>query len=339
MKREPGLDLLRVTAMFFVVSVHHFLYIGFYGQPQMGPFMWSADCFRWLFFCCNGLFMMLTGYLKSARPMGKDYYKSLVPILVSYVLCCAVSFPLQNSMLEEKLPLWEWVKRLFSFGNYAWYVEMYIGLILISPIINLALGQIQSRLGWYVIAGVLFCVTALPSLTPYHILPDYWTSLYPVTYYVLGAVIRQRQPAVKPRYALRAAGIICVILGFLSVLSTDDGLTTGYTQGHGGFWITLLSLSIFLALYRVRPGERISKILAWLSGGCFEGYLLSIVPDLWAYALVKQWHDPGHWILVYICVTVPIFAVSILAGKMVHSLASVLTGLLPGFRACKNAVR
>ncbi len=332
MKREPGLDLVRVVGVLFVVSLHQFLYNGFYSQTQTGFLMWSADVFRWLFFCCNGIFMMLTGYLKSEKPFTKEYYKGLVPILVGYFLCCAIIFPLQHLLLTEKLPFSEWVDKLIGFGNYAWYVEMYIGLILISPVINLGLGQIKERKLLYGIALVFFCLTALPSLTTLNVAPDYWKSLYPVTYYVLGAVIRRLKPPVKSWQGLGAAFLICMMLAGMSILTADGGFSSGYTQGYGGFWTTLITLGVFLGLYRVQVGKRTAKLLAWLSEGCYEGFMLSLIPDLWAYGLVKQWHTPSHWLLVYICVTIPIFVTSLLAGKLVHTLAKKLTALLPGFR-------
>ena len=331
MKREAGPDLIRVTGVLFVVSLHQFLYNGFYSQTQDGLLMWAADTFRWLFFCCNGIFMMLTGYLKSTKPFDKRYYKGLVPILVSYVLCCIVIFPLQHLLLTEKLPFSEWMDKLFGFGNYAWYVEMYIGLILFSPIVNLGLSQIQGRRGLLAIAGVLFCMTALPSLTTFNLAPDYWSALYPVTYYVLGTVIRRLQPDVKPWQGLGAAMLICMGLGAMSILTAEKGFSSGYTQGYGGFWTTLITLAVFLGLYRVKPGQKVSKALAWAAGGCYEGFMLSLIPDLWAYGLVKQWHSPEKWPLVYLCVTIPIFIVSLLAGKAVHALSGKIVGLLPGF--------
>ena len=69
--REPGIDLIRCVGLFFVVGVHSFLKNGFYYEPQVGAVMWAADSVRWLFYCCNGIFLLLTGYLKSTKPFGR----------------------------------------------------------------------------------------------------------------------------------------------------------------------------------------------------------------------------------------------------------------------------
>ena len=92
MKRQSGIDLVRITGLFFVVGVHQYLYNRFYYEPQTGWNMWGADIFRWLFFCCNGIFMMLTGYLRSGKTGLRECYRGLGGILLSYALCCCIIF-------------------------------------------------------------------------------------------------------------------------------------------------------------------------------------------------------------------------------------------------------
>ena len=203
--RQPGIDLLRCLGLLFVNGVHAFLYNGYYYEPQMGILMWGANSFKWLFFTCNGLFLLLTGYLKCEKPLTKSYYRSLLPILTGYLLTCLVTFPIRHFLIGEKLSLYEWLEKMVTFGNYAWYIEMYIGLLLLSPIINLALGQLKEPKQLYWAAGTMVVISALSSVTPINLAPDYWTSLYPVTYYVIGAVIRKLQPQIKSWLCLTLA--------------------------------------------------------------------------------------------------------------------------------------
>ena len=314
--RQPGIDLLRCLGLLFVNGVHAYLYNGYYYEPQAGFFMWGANSFKWLFFSCNGLFMLLTGYLKCEKPLTRSYYRSLLPILTGYLLTCLVSFPVRHFLLNEKLTLLEWLQKMVTFGNYAWYIEMYIGLLLFSPIINLALGQLKEPKQLYWAAGTMMVITALPSITPLDLIPDYWTSLYPVTYYVIGAVIRKLQPQYKKGLCLGLAALFSMWMGLLTLLT--DG---GFGQGYGGFWITVIITLVFLGLYRVRIGEKAAKVLTWLSGGVFEGYILSRLLDVWVYGLVPQWHSPEQYPLVFFCITLPIFILSILSGKALHLLA------------------
>ena len=314
--RQPGIDLLRCLGLLFVNGVHAYLYNGYYYEEQVGFFIWGANSFKWLFFTCNGLFMLLTGYLKCEKSLNKQYYRSLLPILVGYLLTCLVTFPVRHFLLGEELSLYEWLEKMVTFGNYAWYIEMYIGLLLFSPIINLALNQLKTPKQLYWIAGTMVVITALPSITPMNLVPDYWTSLYPVTYYVIGAVIRKLQPQPKRWVPLSLATAFAMWLGLLTLITADE-----FSQGYGGFWITLIITLVFLGLYNVRFGATGAKVLAWLSGGVFEGYIISRLFDVWAYNLFTQWHSPKYYPLLTVCVTIPIYILSILSGKVLHELS------------------
>ena len=329
-KRESGLDILRLMALFFVNGVHSFLYNGFYNQPQVGGAMWVADCLRWTCYGCIGLFLMLTGYLKSQKPLNKQYFFSLIPILLGYVLTCVISFPIRHFLLDDVLTLREWIEKLFTFGNYAWYVEMYIGLLLASPLINLAMAQLKTptELKW--VAAVAFCVTALPSVTKENWIPDYWKALYPFTYYIMGAVIRRLQPKVKVWEGVMLTACWVGVMGMISLLSTDKGFSSGFTQGYGGFWVTVMVALIFLTWYRVRLKQTPAKIAAWMAGGAFEGYILSRLFDVWIYGKLPQWHEPRFYPLILLIITLPVFLCSVLMGKGTHILVELI--LKPFYR-------
>ena len=331
--RESGIDLIRCLGLLFVVGVHEFMYNGYYSEHQTGAVIWAANSVRWLFFGCNGIFMILTGYLKSTKPFSRDYYRSLATILVSYLLTCLVGFPVRHYLLGEKLGFWQWMEKMVTFADYGWYVEMYIGLFLLSPLINLVLERLTEPKQLFWLAGTMVVLTALPSVTELNLVPDYWTSLYPVTYYVLGAVIRRLQPKL-PRWAcLSGAAAIAMGLGLVSVLTSAKVVNDGFGQGYGGFWITAMVALLFLGLYQLNIGESEAKILAWMAGGCFEGYILSRLLDVWVYGLLPQWHTPAKYPLLFLCVTVPVFIISLLAGKAVN----LLTGMLMKYTVKTNA--
>ena len=324
--RMPGLDLFRCMAFLFVTGVHAFLYNGFYSQSQTGFLMWLANSARWLFFGCNGMFMLLTGYLKSTKPLSRGYFRGLLTVLMGYVLTCIISYPIRHFLLGDQQSLTTWLSYFVTFSNYAWYIEMYIGLILLSPIINLALAQLKDQHLWYVTAAMLF-LTALPTLTSANIAPDYWQSLYPLTYYVLGAVIRRVPPKLPAWGALICTAVSVGLTGLLTLLAADGGaFSDGYgTGGYGGFLTTVTVVCLFLSVYRLRIGKGLSKVLTWMAGGVLEGYILSRLFDVWIYGKFKFWHTPGKYILIFICVTVPVFLICTAVGHYVHKLSVLLT--------------
>lgn len=322
-KREPGIDLFRCLGLLFVTGLHGFLYNGFYGEIQGEELVWIATSFRWLFSGCNGMFMLLTGYLKTTKPLNRQYYRGLLTVLTGYTLTCLISYPIRYFLFGERDGLALWINRFFTFDGYGWYIGMYIGLILFSPIINLALGQMADRRGLLGIAGTMLVLTALPSLTPLHVLPEYWTALYPLTYYTIGAVIRRLDPALPSGYCLLGSIGTACFMGLLSALTARGGVfTDGFPQGgNGGFLTTVMVTFLFLGIYRLPLHRVFSKVLAWLSGGVFEGYLLSRLLDVWVYGCFPGLHSPEFYPILFLCATVPIFCISLLSGKAVHSLA------------------
>lgn len=334
-ERESGIDLLRCTGLLFVVSVHFFLYNGFYNEPQTGLWMWAADSARWLFFACNGIYMTLTGYLKSTQPLNRRYYRGLVPVLLGYAAAAAVSIPVRHFFMGDPQTFAEWLHRFMNFSGcyYGWYVKMYIGLLLFSPVINLALRQLHETRELLWLAGTMVLLTALPSVTDWVIAPNYWTGLYPFTYYVIGAVIRRTKPQTDPRLGIGLSLLTAMGLGAVTVLSTGGPISEGYaSQGFGGFWITLTVAGLFLALYRLRIGPRLSNVLAWAAGGCFEGYLLSHLLDGWVYRMFPAWCTPPKYVPAYFCLTVPVFILSLLSGRLLHGMTAALANRI--FKRC-----
>lgn len=326
-QHEAGPDLFRILGLLFVNGLHACLYNGFYSVSQAGADVWLANSFRWLFYGCNAMFMLLTGYLKSTKSWTKGYYKGLCTVLVGYVLTCIISYPIRYFRLGEPDGILEWVKKFFTFSNYAWYVEMYIGLILISPILNLALQQITDRRKLLILVGSCLFATTMHSITTIDLIPNYWSAMYPITLYVLGAVIRRLQPKLPAWSCLLTAALTAMGLGLVSLLTADKGFSSGFTQGYGGFWVTIMVAALYLGIYRLRVSDRISKLLQWVSGGVFEGYILSRLLDVWVYGLVPQWHTPGKYPLIFLCITIPVFILSLLAGKLVHTISLVITGI------------
>lgn len=324
-KRESGADLYRIMGLLFVNTLHACLYNGFYYEAQEGLAMWLANSVRWLVFSCNAMFMLLTGYLKTASPWGRRYYKSLVAVLIGYVLTCVISYPIRYYCIGEKDPLMTWLERFVTFSNYSWYIEMYIGLFLISPLVNLALDNIHSPKKQWFLALSLLVITVGHSATTINLLPDYCGSFYPLALYTLGAVIRRTQPKVPSLVGLLGALLVAMGLGYVTMRTATDGFYSGFAQGYGGFWVVLMVAFLFLGVYRLRIGPRFAKILAFLSGGVLEGYILSRLFDVWIYGTMPQWHSPEKYILIFLCITLPVFVISLLSGKLVNTVSAFLT--------------
>ena len=327
-KREPGLDLLRCLAFLLVVVYHSFLFNGFFYQSQTGAAMWLADSVRWFSASCNGIFMMLTGYLRTGNTSIRSSCRSMGSALLGYLLASIITIPIRHFAFGDVQTFSVWITRLFSFSAvyYGWYVEMYIGLVLLSPFVNMVLERLRGTRQLLIFAAVMLLLTALPGATPLGIVPDYWRSLYPLTYYVLGGVIRRIQPKISPWVGILGAVAVALLLGGATVLSTDGGYKEGLSWDFPDIFIVMICLGLFLAFYRLQIPPTIGKGLAFCAGGCFGGYLLSHLLDGWCYRLVSAWHKPAYYPLITLCISIPIFLCSILGGRLLQKLTDRLLG-------------
>lgn len=68
----------------------------------------------------------------------------------------------------------------------------------------------------------------------------------------------------------------------------------------------------------------------WLSVSCIglflmlSGYLLSHLLDSWAYGSFPRWHTPQNYWKLFLCVSLPIFAISVLLGHFLQAAAEIL---------------
>ncbi|MBR2889831.1 MAG: acyltransferase family protein [Oscillospiraceae bacterium] len=339
MKRESGLDLLRCLALLFVITFHSFLNNGYYYEPQTGFAMWLAGSFRWLSVACIGLFLMLSGFLKCEKTDLRNCYRGLIPVLLGYLIASAVSIPIRHFLFGEVLSFQTWCTYILSFYavNYGWYVEMFLGLTLLVPFVNRLLKVLDDR-GVLCLAALMLVLTACPGATPLPVLPDYWRVLYPLSYYILGAVVKRFQPRIHPLIGILGALGIAACLGTATVLSTDDFLNRALTWEFGDLWIVGIVLCLFLALYRLELPPWLGRILAFGADGCYGGYLLSYLLDAWCYRLIPQWRTPDHYGLMFLGVTVPIFLAAVLMGWILERVANRLAGRRKGSAKAKPFV-
>lgn len=313
-KRESGIDLLRCLAAFLVVAFHGNLYVGYQSEPQTGTGMWAANCFYHLTVACNGIFLMISGYLHSGKSWNRNYYKGLFGVVLGYILASVVSIPVRHFLLGQEKSLTQWVRAFFGFSGvyYGWFVEMYLGLMLISPLVNAGLRSMNGRQA----VGMCCCLVAVTALP----MTDYWAACYPLTYYAMGAAVRKTAPKLKNWKCLLGALVLVCIFGTVTLLNASGGaMKDGHSETFGSLGTMALVVLLFLGLYRVEPGKRTALWLRRAGEGAFGGYMLSHLLDAWVYSLVPSWHRPERYGLVVLFVTVPVFVISIRMGRLLHS--------------------
>lgn len=335
-KRYFGLDMVRIMALCLLLWLHFFLRNGFYNQRVDSIPMTLAVAGRITFMCCIPLFLMLTGYLKCGKEWKKGYYRSLLPILITWVIVSVICLWYKICVKGDKLTPYEWLVEFLDFGlaNYSWYIEMYIGLLLFSPVLNMAWIGAATQKKRAVLVCVMIGMTFLPKtvnvLKPdgehtLNLIPNYWTSLYFFTYYLIGCYIRTYQPKVKRWIALPAAFLIALVFALINRYTGGETgkFNGGFTISYNHLGTAAIAVLLFLSVYQIDSRNKmICKAAAFVSGITLEMYLISCVFDQKIYVWGKGKYGPEDYWWKGLIATGLVFILSLISGWMIHKIAS-----------------
>lgn len=351
MKRDVGIDVVKVLALFCVISVHWFLSSEYYLQPMWGKGMLFLTIVRNFFMICVPLFLMATGYLMNKKKFEKKYYKGIVKVLYIYVIVSIICM-IYKYVREDHSTIWHMILSIFSFSTarYSWYVEMYIGLFLIIPFLNLIYNNLKSKNEKRGLLCIMLVLTALPNvLNAYNfeqlsfwkhpagleinaIFPQYWKSLYPITYYFIGAYICEYKPKMN-----RNLNIILIILStvFIGVFcywySFGSIFISGDFQSYSSLFVVILSYLCFVFFMNIdysKCGERFKKVLAVVSSSTLGAYLISEIFDMIIYSRLNESVAELKYKAVFGLIIVPvIFTLSVIISIMINKSYSLIKSI------------
>lgn len=339
--RAAGLDIVRTIAVLFVISVHFFLNCGYYAFPLIGQKMFLMTFFRWLFMICVPLFMLLTGYLKCKKPLSRSHYMGILPIAASYLIISCLKISVETTLYG---PLYTKKTAFTAIAGYqmSWYVAMYLGLMLLLPFLNILWAGLPKKKHRQLLVLSMVCLTALPSAVPV-IVPAYWQQLYPITYYFLGAYLREYQPRIKK---LPAAACLFLLLLFLaggSFRASAGGIFSWeffgkVDSGMNSLPVCICALLVFLMFYQTDiTSAALKRLLCKISSLSLNIYLFSGIFDAIQYSYLKRTLFEPTQFLPYFFITVPAgFLCSFVCAAILDAFLKALGSVL---RSCLGTLR
>lgn len=303
-KRNPALDLLRIIALFCVISVHYFLNNGFYDQAVVGKRMFIMTIMRSAFMICVPLFLVLTGYLMCNKGLSAKFYLGIIKTLGVYIISSIFCTLFKWFVLhQEHSPLAIIADILgFNGSGYAWYINMYIGLFLLIPFFNLIYSNLPSKRKKQLLILTLLFLTSAPSLlnifnfntlgwwlhpalsTKYaQIVPDWWKNIYPLTYYFIGCYLHEYGFRLKAHTSMLIFAGVTLLFGTF-VYYRRHGSSFLFEEYSGWSSLPVIILTVLLVGSLLKSdfshcsnSER--RILKQISDLCLGGYLLSYIFD------------------------------------------------------------
>lgn len=339
--RIVGLDIIRSCAIFFVISVHFFLNSNFYQTALTGPGMFVLSCFRWLFFTCIALFLLLTGYLSNSTKFDKNYFYKIFKVLIPYVIIGIISLIFKKVYFGEDITIIRSLIYLFNFSanDYAWYVEMYVGLFLLIPFLNILYNNLNTKENKTKLIAILFIIFSLTVTTRFfypasytiNAFSDYWITGYPLLYFFLGKYLREFPLKIKNNKLFTYLIALFIIqTGLIFIFNYNKTypmeLFSGYAGGYYNLFTVMEATIIFSLLFRIKLKNKIIiKMVTVISLSSFEMYLLSAIIDAFFYNEVGlQFNSTIDYLLNYVLSVSIIFVLSFILGFIINKFSSFI---------------
>lgn len=349
-KRNPAADLIRILAFFLVVSVHFFLNNGFYSQIVVGKRMFIMTLMRSFFIICVPLFITLSGYLLNRKKLEKNYYKRISKIIITYILASLLCVLYSIVFLKQDLTIKNIILNIFNFSaaRYSWYIEMYLGLFLLIPFLNIVYNALPSQKSkiWLILTFVI--LTSLPSVlniynltsfdwlalpssstTMNKILPSWWQEIYPITYYYIGCYLSEYGLKIRKSLNLLLIALSTIISGtFCYWRSYKTKFIWGSWCGYQSLFNVVLTILVFAFIINTnfdKMPSGLAKFFQKISGLCLAGYLVSWIFDKALYPTLLEKVPDVHERLEYYVVIVPmVFVLSLLASYLLSKIQLII---------------
>lgn len=284
--RDYGLDIVKSLAIFFVIGVHFFLNTYFYKTNLSSTSLFLQVCTQQLFLSCIPLFLISTGYLNDSTDVSIKYFKKIIPIICIYLFYSLIAILYRLHINELSFENTNFIEQILSFKGhrYSWYMNLYFGLFLLIPFFNKMYFALSSKKEKAVL------IIILSFLTMTKCAPDFWSKIYPLTYFFIGKFIKEFKPKLKGYGKISLVGII-FLQGSIEYMLANSGKYIAYFNHYTCVTRMIQSVILFLLLYQVKiKSSKIQSIIVKISSSTLDIYLASFLTDRLIYKPVKMFN-------------------------------------------------
>lgn len=289
-ERNINIDLVKCIAVFSVISVHFFLNNGFYDKTVAGKNMYFFTIMRTLFMICVPLFIITTGYLMKNKTLSKKYYFGLKRVIITYIISTLMIILYRVLYLNEGYTIKSTIRNIIEFNiGYCWYINMYLGLFLLIPFLNLIYNNLETKKHKNILIITMLILTSFQGAMniKYKLLPNWWIGIYPITYYYIGCYLREYKINISKKINIIVFLLILLLSGSLNIYLSYG---TEFSWGIHNDWASILnvitSTLLFVFIINLKLDNvniKIKRIIVKISELSLAIYLCSAMVDNFLY--------------------------------------------------------
>lgn len=330
-KRNYGIDLLRIVAMFMIVVLHIQGHGGYLYQIEKQSIIQTGAYFyiEVLCMCAVDIYALISGYVSNDTRIRFDKILSrwLQVIFYSFVITLLLKvFGVINIDIKELLS-----NLLPVANNIYWYFTAYLVVLFVSPFINRLIDDIENRDAKtiLIVLILLFSFTSLFS-DPFCLQGGY-TALWLVILYTIGKIIKKIDlfRNIKTKYLIITIFASSIVM-MLSYIVLGHGYLTSYTSPT----VVIQAICYLIVFKRIKCDK---KIILKLSSLTFGSYLFHSNPYILDLCIKDRFLFINDCNIVFGIVILIISAIVVLlVGMLVEELRIRLYKLLKIDSLCKN---
>lgn len=321
-QRNAGLDIVRTIACLSVIASHYFLHSKFNTAPFDGPSMFLQGMLSSMVIGSD-LYMILTGFLCSNKTPNKKFYMSGIKVLLSYIFFSILTIIVNIYYFHTGMTWKSGLMGILNFSTipYAWYIEMWIGLFILAPFINIWYKALHNKKSKLQLIAILLLISGLPDFFNrygLYIVPAFWEGIYPIAFYLTGCFLREYRPSFNK---LKLSLFILAIVSINSLVTVVSGHDTylHIIGDRNGIFMSSLAIALFLICYNVTVDNGLAKgIFQTISLRSLDIFLSSAIFDfyLYPYFMENYFRDQAQFGIYYFIIVPLIFAICFIVASI-----------------------
>ncbi len=346
MKRNYGIDLLRIIAMIMIPILHVLGQGGI--LKAVTPLSMNYEA-AWLLeiacYCAVNCFALISGYVGISTNF--KHYRGLVLWLqvLFYTVFITLLFHLfMPSTTNAKV----WLNAFTPATSYQyWYFSAYFALFLFIPFINIALNALtlsqMKRLGItiFVLLSIWQTICSVDFLS----LKNGYTFLWLLSLYILGAVIKKTEFGIhRTNGTLFLIYTACILitwgLKYFLELQPSSFIKPNLLVQYNSVTITVASISLLLLCSKLNFKSSIAKgLISFFSPLSFSVYLIHVHPLIWKNLFLGRFVKLAKLNTLYFVLAVLLSALGIyVVSSLIDYVRLQLFRLLHVTKLCKSLV-
>ena len=297
LKKNYGVELLRILSMLFVIILHviNFGGISYYcvqanpGEAVLLPHYKTMNIMLAVCYCAVNCYALISGYVSCKSKFKPSRLVSLWLTVVSINAAMYVFAYIYNP---------EWVagyelKRIFMplTTEQSWYFTAYIGLMVIMPALNAAVNNIPKKQYGYMLVLMLVFFSLLPSYSNRDLFKTGtgYSMLWLVFMYIVGAYFRLHFNTEKKIPFLKTVCVAVFVLSALLMSFIRFGKEVSLLEAGAGYtlyandylytspYIVVCSVALFVLFINIRiKNNFLGKAIGFVSSTTFGIYLIHL---------------------------------------------------------------